>query len=349
MVIQPIPPFKGKKSHTVAQPSNGTTQVTTKPSGSGSAAQPTKTAEPTKADLAANKLNVNATSFRPNPKAVAFTPASPNTAVGPSANSSPKTKPEGSSTSPPVPNPFFGKVVLKKAPVHVKDDFNPFKFNKVAEASAVNANWPYQGKRYIQLFPPVQQPPPQQSPHMVPPGPPPMPPPPYEEDPSIPRGYVYTYPPYGYPGQPMMPGMAPPPPGTYIPGPFVQPMPYPPNMPPPNAAMYASPQMGQMPRAYQNYNVKHWTLNAFPAPQSYMQAPPPGQYPPPPNGAGPRPSMPPTPIPAHAHPYYHQSPQLPQAVPYPMMMPPPGGPGGPPHGYDGGPAPPVPMGGVGHA
>jgi hypothetical protein len=40
-----------------------------------------------------------------------------------------------------------------------------------------------------------------------------------------------------------------------------------------------------------------------------MQAPPPGQYPPPPNGAGPRPSMPPTPIPAHAHPYYHQSPQ----------------------------------------
>jgi hypothetical protein len=50
-------------------------------------------------------------------------------------------------------------------------------------------------------------------------------------------------------------------------------------------------------------------LNAFPAPQAYMQAPPPGQYPPPPNGAGPRPSMPPTPIPTHAHPYYHQSPQ----------------------------------------
>jgi hypothetical protein len=44
-----------------------------------------------------------------------------------------------SSTSPPVPNPFFGKVALKKSPVHVKDDFNPFKFNKVAEASAVSA------------------------------------------------------------------------------------------------------------------------------------------------------------------------------------------------------------------
>jgi hypothetical protein len=122
----------------------------------------------------------------------------------------------------------------------------------------------------------------------------------------------------------MMPGMAPPPPGAYIPGPFVQQMPYPPSMPPPNgeyrlrfpllslisysAAMY-TPQMGQMPRTYMDSNFKHWTLNTFSAPQSYMQAPPPGQYPPPPNGAGPRPSMPPTPIPAHAHPYYHQSPQ----------------------------------------
>lgn len=54
-------------------------------------------------------------------------------------------------------------------------------------------------------------------------------------------------------------------------------------------AMY-SPAMGQMP-----------------PPGAYM-SPPPG-YPPPPNGAQ-RPSMPPTPIPAHAHPYYHhQSPQ----------------------------------------
>ena len=36
--------------------------------------------------------------------------------------------------------------------------------------------------------------------------------------------------------------------------------------------------------------------------------PPPGAYPAP-NGGGPRPSMPPTPIPSHAHPYYAQSPQ----------------------------------------
>jgi hypothetical protein len=61
--------------------------------------------------------------------------------------------------------------------------------------------WPYQGKRYMQMFPPVQAPQQQQSPHMVPPGPPPIPPPPYEEDQSIPRGYVYAYPPYAYPGQ----------------------------------------------------------------------------------------------------------------------------------------------------
>lgn len=143
-----------------------------------------------------------------------------------------------------------------------------------------------------------------------------MPPPSYEEDTAAQaaaRGYVF-YPPYGYPGQPMMPGMAPGPPGAYMPGPFMQPM-YPPGMPP--NAMYAPPGMGQMP------------------PQAYMQAPP-GTYPSPANGAGPRQSMPPTPIPQHAHSYYHQSPQLQHAVPYQMMMPPPP-PNGPPHGYDGGP------------
>lgn len=74
MVIQSIPPFKGKKSQPAAQPSNSSTHTTTKASGSGPGAPPTKNAETAKADIAANKLNVNATSFRPNPKAVAFTP-----------------------------------------------------------------------------------------------------------------------------------------------------------------------------------------------------------------------------------------------------------------------------------
>ena len=65
----------------------------------------------------------------------------------------------------------------------------------------------------------------------------------------------------------MMQGMPPPgPPGAYMPGPYMQPMPYPPGMPPPNGthwlsqmihmtdfetftAMY-SPAMGQMPRKF---------------------------------------------------------------------------------------------------
>jgi hypothetical protein len=118
MVIPPIPPFKGKKSQSASQPSNTAAQPTTKPTGSGASAQSAKAADAAdaaKADGAPNKLNVNATPYRPNPKAPAFTPvifcsyfsstladdddchfqASPNTVVGPSANSSPKTKPEG--------------------------------------------------------------------------------------------------------------------------------------------------------------------------------------------------------------------------------------------------------------
>src|ERR1700753_1220059 len=124
----------------------------------------------------------------------------------------------------------------------------------------------------------------------------------------------------------MMPGMAPPPPGTYMPPPYMHPMHYPHTMPPPNGelitwklpghtscsrfpAMYPSPNMGQMPRkSWWNCRERH--LTSPPAPGPYMAPPPPpGQYPPPPNGGGPRPSMPPTPIPAHAHPYYTQSPQ----------------------------------------
>ncbi|TFK40356.1 hypothetical protein BDQ12DRAFT_680807 [Crucibulum laeve] len=337
--IQPIPPFKGSKPTRQAGAAaasaaagvgsaNRTTVV--------AAAAPTAASNPAVAPSVNtntpavsgpvspsvnNKLNVNASSFRPTSKP----PASASTNGTASASASVSPKPRDSSTSS-APNPFFGTRPMKKiAPVHIKDDFNPFKHNKVVDASQVAPTWPYNGKRYMSLFP---QPQPQQHPsHMGPPGPPPMPPPSYEEDSAAQaaaRGYVYAYPPYGYHGQPMMPGMAPPgPPGAYMPGPFMQPMPYPPGMPPPNA-MY-SPAMGQMP-----------------PPQAYMQPPPPGPYPPP-NGAGPRPSMPPTPIPAHAHPYYHQSPQLQHAVPYPMMMPPP--PNVPPHGYEGGPPPPVQMGG----
>ncbi|EGN99245.1 hypothetical protein SERLA73DRAFT_160712 [Serpula lacrymans var. lacrymans S7.3] len=317
MFIQPIPPFKGSKSRSSVTSGTSTAQA----NGTSGGTPPVPTSPTT---AAANRLNANASSFRPTPKASAPTPG-PTSPIPSSTSASASPKPKPADTTPAVPNPFFGTKAIKRGPVHVKDDFNPFKHNKVVEASAVAAMWPYNGKRYSNMFPPLQHQAQQQPTHMPPPGPPPMQHNPYEET-GDPR-YVYAYAPY-YPGQPMMPGMAPPPPGAYVSGPFMQPMPYPPAMPPHTngQAMYAPSPMPQMP---------------------YMQPPPPGSYPAPPNGAGPRPSMPPTPIPAHAHPYYHQSPQMQHAVPYPMMMPPPGGPNGPPHPYDNS-VPPVQMGGVGH-
>ncbi|KAI6034817.1 hypothetical protein EDC04DRAFT_2201828 [Pisolithus marmoratus] len=308
MFIQPIPPFKGNKTRPPAAQANGTTP---------------NAAVPTSPTTAANRLNANASSFRPNPKANAFTPGptSPNPSAA-SASVSASPKPKAAESAPATPNPFFGpKVVIKKVMLNVKDDFNPFKNNKVAEASTISSTWPYTGKRYMLMFPQVQHQMPQQPANMAPPGPPPVTHPVYEEGE---QRFVYI--PYYHGGQPMMHGMAPPPPGAYVSTPFMQPMPYPPGMPPNGQPMYAASPM-QMP------------------PPQYM--PPPGTYAPPPNGAGPRPSMPPTPTPMHAHAFYHQSPQLQHAVPYQMMMPP-GGPGGPPHPYEGGPAPP-PMGGVGHA
>ncbi|KAH7930135.1 hypothetical protein BV22DRAFT_1001233 [Leucogyrophana mollusca] len=322
MFIQAIPPFKGPKGRSPAPAPAAPPQT----NGTSTAAAATGSPVPTSPTTLANRLNVNASSFRPNPKANSFTPnpTSPiPSTTSASASASPKPKP--AETSPPPPNPFFGPKVIKKGAVHVKDDFNPFKHNKVVEASAITAMWPFNGKRYGSMFQALQhqaQPPPA---HIAPPGPPPVAHPVYEEGE---RQYVYTYAPY-YPGQPMMPGMAPPPPGAYVSSPYMQPMPYPPGMPPNAQPMYAASPMPQMP------------------PPQYMPQPPHGAYPPPPNGAVPRASMPPTPIPAHAHQYYHQSPQMQHAVPYPMMMPPPSGPNGPPHPYEAGPAPP--MGGVGHA
>ncbi|KAG6873940.1 hypothetical protein C0995_008979 [Termitomyces sp. Mi166 len=333
MVIQPIPPFKGKRTSVGSPPTNGA------PSTSNGAAPPSAGANGSMSPVA-NRLNVNASSFRPNAKANAFTPSGPNSAAVASASASPKPKPEL------APNPFFGRPIKKGPPVNIKDDFNPFKHGKLPEPSTVAAIWPYTGKRYSQMFPPPPQHPPHQPPpHNMPaPGPQQLPPPSYEEDSAAQAaargGYVYAYPPYAYPGQPMMPGMPPPgPPGAYMPGPYMPPMQYPPGMPPPNA-MYA-PAMGQVP------------------PQAYMPPPPGAPYPPP-NAGGPRP--PSTPMPAHVHPYYHQSPQrmipfdqypskmftipiptVPHAVPYPMMMPPP--PNVAQHPYEGGPAPPVQMGG----
>ncbi|TFY60445.1 hypothetical protein EVJ58_g5137 [Rhodofomes roseus] len=307
MVIQSIPPFKGKRA----------------PAPAPAHAQSAAVERERVLVQADRQVGVSARRLAEPERHVAST-------------ASPKVKAAEGSASPTQgpPNPFFGTRLPKKGMVvHMKEDFNPFKHHKVTDANQVGATWPYSGKRYMHMFPPLPQPQ-QQSPPMAHPPPPSMqPPPPYEppEDAAAQaatRGYVYAYPQYyhGQYGQPMMPGMAPPPPGAYIPaGPqFMQPMPYP-HMPP--NGMYPGAPMGQMP-----------------PPQAYMQQAPPG-YPVPPNGAGHRPSMPPTPIPSHAHPYYQQSPQLQHAVPYQMMMPPPG----PHHSYDPSQAPPVSMGGVGHA
>ncbi|KAF8910612.1 hypothetical protein CPB84DRAFT_1930138 [Gymnopilus junonius] len=245
MFIPQIPPFKGG-----SKPRTFSGGVTSAGAGTGSNANANgaatkngtlntnvnKVASPVSPNTAAaqNRLNVNASSFRPNPKASAFNPV-----MSSSNSASPKPKTD---STPATPNPFFGTRSLKKStPVHVKDDFNPFKHNKVVEASQVSAIWPYSGKRYLQMFPPPTHPPAQHPAHMVPPIPQPMPPPSYEEDSAAQqqqqqqhRGYVYAYPQYGYPPQ-MMPSMPPPgPPGAYMPGPYMQPMPYPPGMPPPN-------------------------------------------------------------------------------------------------------------------
>ena len=68
---------------------------------------------------------------------------------------------------------------------------------------AIAPNWPYNGKRYMQMFP-TPQVPPQASPHMTPHHPPP-PPPSYDEDAAAQaaatRGYVYAYAPYAYGAQ----------------------------------------------------------------------------------------------------------------------------------------------------
>ncbi|KAF8526328.1 hypothetical protein BU17DRAFT_83163 [Hysterangium stoloniferum] len=313
MVIQKIPPFNPNK-HRTANADKADDKKVDKAAAAAAAASD-----------AASKLNANASPFKLKPNAPTFKPVT--TAPSPKIKPAEAAVSTVTSTAPTVPsNPFFGARALKKgAPVHVKDDFNPFKAGKLPDASSVGPTWPYTGKRFMQMNPALPPPAPPQ--HQVPPtGPPAPPPPPYDDDQHRAYGMVYTYAPYGYAGQPMMPPGAPP--GGYIPSQFLQPMHYPP-IPPNGHQMYAPPP------------------TMAPPPQQYMQASPPGPYPPPPNGAG-RGSMPPTPMPPHAHAYaYHPSPQLSHAVPYQMMMPPPP-PNGPPHNYDNGP-PPVPMGGVGHA
>ncbi|KZT00786.1 uncharacterized protein LAESUDRAFT_665282 [Laetiporus sulphureus 93-53] len=134
MYIQPIPAFKGKRSSAAPTPAAGAGARA--PSG-GANAVGNGPLSPT----AANRLNVNASSFRPNPKSVS--PSGPSPGVN-GSSSSPKPKQAEGAASPQTqgpPNPFFGTRIPKKAPpVHIKDDFNPFKYNKVVDAAQVGAS-----------------------------------------------------------------------------------------------------------------------------------------------------------------------------------------------------------------
>lgn len=152
MSIQKIPPFDpGKRKNlepnaaASSSPSNGATTPVS----------------PGAAPTTASKLNANASAF--NPKAPTFKPVS-SVVIDRMLNISshrhrftlyalqggPSPAPSGSSDKPVEavsPNPYFGVRVIKKQPVHVKDDFNPFKYNKVSDAGAVR-------KLPFYLFPP---------------------------------------------------------------------------------------------------------------------------------------------------------------------------------------------------
>lgn len=71
MYIQPIPPFKGKRASAAAAPTPAQLQPVV-PSTNGAAKPAASPLSPT----AQNRLNVNASSFRPNVKASAFSPVS---------------------------------------------------------------------------------------------------------------------------------------------------------------------------------------------------------------------------------------------------------------------------------
>ncbi|KAF8309923.1 hypothetical protein DL93DRAFT_2214946 [Clavulina sp. PMI_390] len=400
--IQAIPPFKGKRSSTTDSTTtvtssgpvvsgspgaknggatNGTASATSTGGGLTTPAEEVPNSPTSSTTSSAFKLNVKATSFKPNPNASAFKPGTSSPSGTPPTSTPSSSAPVRQEPKPVADHPFFGKVVIKMTPaVHIKDEFNIFR-NKVPEAPTIAPTWPYNGKKYITLFPPPttvntnngpsnmpqnmpmphqlpnqpphipppgQQPPPQQQQ----PGGPPQPPtpqgapPPYDEDPAArsqqqqqqqqqppqPQPpYQMMYYPYPYPGavpgQPMMHMPAGAPPGAYM-SPFVQHVQFP-HQGAPHPFM-SPPPMGP---------------NGLP-PQGYMSPPPPGAYPPNVNGgAPPRGSMPPTPMQQHAY-AFHQSPQLPHAVPYMMMPPQPpvpqGGPGA--HPFEGGGPPPGPQG-----
>ncbi|KDN44190.1 hypothetical protein RSAG8_05663, partial [Rhizoctonia solani AG-8 WAC10335] len=338
MVIQAIPPFNPNKAKGAGALSASGVKKDVKEPLSVKPVPAVKDREPSPTSAAA-RLNVNAPMFKPG-----------HGSSGSAGGATPSPKPKAPADA--VTRRTSKSVLRHQSIQKIADDDaqrRAFKFAKVAEASSVVSLWPYTGRKFLMLFPgptvPPQssQPPPpqpQQPPAQAPQAPqpqPPHPPPPMQQQPTppVPGPYeddhnrspymMYPYP-YPYPGQPPMQPMMQVPPSSGPPGymqpqymppmqPMMQvppssgppgymqpqympPMPYPPHQMAPNQPMYGGPMPGM--------------------PHMYMQ---PGPYPP---GAAPRPPP---------HGYYHQSPQLGHAVPYPMMMqPPPGAPT--PHQYD---------------
>ncbi|CAO1625089.1 unnamed protein product [Sympodiomycopsis kandeliae] len=196
MTIPKIPPYKAKTPQTA-------TTTTATPAASGQPSKPSPAASSSGASPSASaafKMSAKASTFKPfNPAAASFTPgaAATSSAAGiggaapagglPSSVSTPAhlgglaARPSLSGQPQPAApiNPFFGARVLKLSPVpiHVRDDFNPFKTGKVPDPSSVSPDWPYNGKSYQVLMAsrapsgPVDAPPPppsqhQQQPHM---------------------------------------------------------------------------------------------------------------------------------------------------------------------------------------
>ncbi|KAK0554064.1 poly(A)-binding protein binding protein [Tilletia horrida] len=284
---------------------------------------------------AAAKLSAKASAFKPfNPNATAFTPGAPGKKVE---------TPAAATTAPAAPaNPFFGTRILKKpashAPLHVREEFNPFKVSKVPEAVSISPEWRFTGKNYRQLF------------TAVPPPTPAAVPLPANADESFTA--VHPQPPVPQPG--MMPAMVPagahPPHGPPPPMQPHHPGPQLPHTGPP-AHSAGPPQQIGMPFAGQPQFYPRFPQQPQHFPQQMHMPANQGM---PHYGAMPPsfvPGMPfSPPMPPHGgHPVY--SPQMANMPPpgqHGQFMPQPGPmpgpmPGGPPHGPGGGP----PRGGPG--
>lgn len=165
--IQKIPPFRGKRSEPSTSVSRPASAAETSPGAGGSGSvsaggllkaangsangqgETTTPSSPTSATSASFKLNVKASSFKPNVNAPAFKPVVGNgngNGNGNAGGSPPAAGTSGAlsrqeSKSEAPNHPFFGKTVIKMTPVHIKDEFNPFRHAKVPEASSIGEHF----------------------------------------------------------------------------------------------------------------------------------------------------------------------------------------------------------------